>query len=65
MFFVVPSGRRTEEEARALAPAFMASVESSFASFHALILTGRCGGFLPLLSTASGSTVDGSRPGSR
>lgn len=65
--FFEPNGRRTEDEARAFAPAFIASFESSFASFHALILTGRCGTFLPLSGcwTASGSIVDGSRPGSR
>lgn len=32
-------GRRTEEEARALAAVFTASPASSFASFHALIFT--------------------------
>ena len=41
-------GRRTEDDARAFAPALIASWESSFASFHALILMGRCDGFFPL-----------------
>lgn len=59
-------GRRTDDEARALAPALIASLESSFASFHALIRTGRCATFLPLPAcNASGSTVDGNLPGSR
>nr|GMC55924.1 putative transmembrane protein [Ipomoea batatas] len=59
-------GRRTDEDARALAAAFIASLESSFASLHALILTGRLDALLPLSSNpaASGSTVDGTIPGS-
>nr|GMC54069.1 hypothetical protein PanWU01x14_301960 [Ipomoea batatas] len=59
-------GRRTDEDTRALAAAFIASLESSFASLHALILTGRLDALLPLSSNpaASGSTVDGTIPGS-
>ncbi|GER29343.1 3-phosphoshikimate 1-carboxyvinyltransferase [Striga asiatica] len=61
-----PTGRRMEDEARALAPALWASVESSLASFHALIRIGRWAARLPLSGCgASGSTVDGARPGSR
>jgi hypothetical protein len=39
----VLTGLSTDEEALALAAAFMASFESSFASFHALMRTGRLG----------------------
>jgi hypothetical protein len=60
------TGRRTEEDARALAAAFMASLVSSLASFHALIFT--C--FLALFALSafpavSGSMVDGTIPASR
>uniref|UniRef100_A0A0A9CEC9 Uncharacterized protein n=1 Tax=Arundo donax TaxID=35708 RepID=A0A0A9CEC9_ARUDO len=60
-------GFSTDEEALAFAAAFMASFESSFASFHALMRTGRLGWFLALSvgSVVSGSTVEGTRPGSR
>jgi hypothetical protein len=59
-------GRRTDDDARTLAAAFIASLLSSFASFQALILT--C--FLALLAlsarpTASGSMVEGTIPGSK
>lgn len=62
-----PIGFSTDDEARALAAARMASFESSFASFHALIRTGFLGiGCLPLSDAgSSGSTVDGTRPGSK
>ncbi|KAK9154427.1 hypothetical protein Sjap_001907 [Stephania japonica] len=51
-------------DALALAAAFTASLESNFASCHALIRTGRWGSSLFPLSdgSASGSTVDGTRP---
>jgi hypothetical protein len=60
-------GFSTEEEALAFAAAFMASFESNFASFHALMRTGRLGWFLALSagSVVSGSIVEGTRPGSR
>ena len=61
-------GRSTDDDALALAAALVASLESNFASFHALIRTGRWFNFFPLSGsdcTASGSTVDGSRPGSK
>lgn len=61
-----PIGRRTDDDALAFAAALIASVESNFASFHALIRTGRWANLFPLSApTASGSTVDGKRPGSR
>lgn len=62
-----PMGFKTEDEALALAAALMASLESNFASFQALMRTGRLVGLLPLSdeSRASGSTVDGTRPGSK
>lgn len=60
-------GRSTEDDALAFAAALAASLESNFASFHALIRTGRWFNFLSLSGggTASGSTVDGRRPGSK
>ena len=60
-------GFSTDEEALAFAAAFMASFESSFASFHALMRTGRLGWvfILSIGSVVSGSTVEGTRPGSR
>jgi hypothetical protein len=62
----VSIGRRTDDDARALAAAFIASLLSSFASFQALILT--C--FLALLALSacpavSGSMVEGTIPGSK
>lgn len=57
-FCLEDNGRRTDEDARALAAALDASLESSFASFHGLILTcWRWVGFL------SGSMLDRTVPG--
>jgi hypothetical protein len=59
-------GRRTEDDARAFAAALIASLLSSFASFHALILTGFLALFaLSACPAASGSTDDGAVPGSK
>lgn len=58
----------TDEEALAFAAALTASFESSFASFQALMRTGRLGCCLFPPSDgwmASGSTVEGIRPGSK
>ena len=62
-----PKGRSTDEDSLAFAAAFRASLESNLASFHALIRIGRFELDLALLvwSTESGSTVDGTLPGSR
>jgi hypothetical protein len=59
-------GRIIEDDARAFAAALIASLLSSFASFHALILTGFLALFaLSACPAASGSTDDGTIPGSK